>query len=239
MNIEGLREGLRANGLEEGRHVALLLRNSQGGDAAAAEAAARALERDEKVDVIVAIGTSAARAAKRATAEVPIVFTAGADPVAAGIVDSIATPSGRLTGFHFLTADLTAKRLEVLREIVPKLRRVVIFYNPSNRTAVSALEVAQQAASKLGIAVAAHRVTSPQDIRDRLRTLKGADAEAYFFMNDALITSHASLIVETANALGLPTMAHELGVVRAALLLVTGQTFARSGAARRATLRAF
>ena len=87
VNIYGLREGLRANGLEEGRHVALLLRKSQGGDAAA-----RALERDEKVDVIVAIGTSAARAAKRATAEVPIVFTAGADPVAAGIVDSIAIP---------------------------------------------------------------------------------------------------------------------------------------------------
>jgi putative tryptophan/tyrosine transport system substrate-binding protein len=229
VNIDGLREGLRANGLEEGRHVALLLRNSQGGDVAAAEAAARALERDEKVDVMVAIGTSAARAAKRATAQVPIVFTAGADPVAAGIVDSIATPSGRLTGVHFLTADLTAKRLEVLREIVPKLRRVVIFYNPGNRTAVSALEVTQQAALKLGIAVAAHRVTSPQQIRDRLRTLKGGDAEAYFFMNDALITSHAALIVEAANALGLPSMAHELGVVRSGALAGYGPDFRAVG----------
>jgi len=118
-SIEGLREGLRAVGLEEGQHVALLLRNVRG-DAAAAEAAARALERDEKVDVIVAIGTTTARAAKRATVEVPIVFAAGTDPVQAGLVESIATPGGRLTGFHFLTVDLTAKRLEMLREIVPK-----------------------------------------------------------------------------------------------------------------------
>ena len=186
--------------------------------------------------MIVAIGTSAARAAQRATAEVPIVFTAGADPVAAGFVDSIAAPAGRMTGFHFLTADLTAKRLEVLREIVPKLRRVVILYNPGNRTAVSALEVAQQAASKLGIAVAAHRVSSPQDIRDRLRTLKGADAEAYFFMNDALITSHVSVIVETANAFGLPTMAHELG---SGALAGYGPDFRAVWAPRRTTLRAF
>src|SRR5215218_8778764 len=207
--MAAFREGLRATGLEEGRHVALLLRNGQG-DAAVAEAAARALERDDKVDVIVTIGTSATRAAKRATAEVPIVFTAGEDPVAAGIVDSIATPTGRLTGFHFLTADLTAKRLELLREIVPKLRRVVTFYNP-------------------GIAVAAHPVISPQEIRDSLRTLAGADAEAYFFMSDALLTSHAALIVEAANALRLPTMAHELGIVRSGALAGYGSDFRAVG----------
>jgi putative tryptophan/tyrosine transport system substrate-binding protein len=228
VSIEGFREGLRATGLEEGRHVALLLRNGQG-DAAVAEAAARALERDDKVDVIVTIGTSATRAAKRATAAVPIVFTAGEDPVAAGIVDSIATPTGRLTGFHFLTADLTAKRLELLSEIVPKLHRVVTLYNPGNRTAVSALEVARQAASKLGIAVEAYPVTSPQEIRDRLRTLAGADAEAYFFMSDALLTSHAALIVEAANALRLPTMAHELGIVRSGALAGYGPDFRAVG----------
>jgi putative ABC transport system substrate-binding protein len=123
-SIEGLREGLKAAGLEEGRHIALLLRNARG-DAAAAEAAARALERDDKVDVIVTMTTTVARAAQRATAEVPIVFAAGTDPVAAGLVESIAAPGGRLTGFHFLTVDLTAKRLEILREIVPKHRHLL------------------------------------------------------------------------------------------------------------------
>jgi putative tryptophan/tyrosine transport system substrate-binding protein len=228
VSIEGLREGLKRIGLEEGRDIALLLRNVRG-DAAAAEAAARALERDDKVDVIVAISTTAARAAKRATAEVPIVFATGEDPVAAGIVDSIATPSGRLTGFHFFASDLTAKRLELLREIVPNLRRVVTFYNPGNRTAVSALEEARQAASKLGISVAAQRVTSSQEIRDRLHTLAGADAEAYFFISDALVVSHTALIVETANALHLPTMASELGVVRSGALAGYGPDYREVG----------
>jgi putative tryptophan/tyrosine transport system substrate-binding protein len=132
VSIEGLREGLKAAGLEEGRDIALLLRNVRG-DAAASEAAARSLERDEKVHVIVAIGTTTALAAQRGTKEVPIVFAAGSDPITAGLVASIAKPGGRLTGFHLMTNDLTAKRLEILREIVPKLRRVIAFYNPRNR----------------------------------------------------------------------------------------------------------
>ena len=90
-SVEALRHGLKAAGLEEGRHIALLLRNVRG-DAAAAEAAARALERGDKVDVIVAISKTAARATKRATAEVPVVFATGDDPVALGLVDSIAAP---------------------------------------------------------------------------------------------------------------------------------------------------
>ena len=106
-----------------------------------------------------------------------------------GLVDSIATPGGRLTGFHFLTIDLTAKRLEILREIVPKLRRVVTFYDPRNPTAVSGLADAREAARKLGIEVTAQQVTSPEEIRDRLRTLTAAEAEAFFFVADALVTS--------------------------------------------------
>ena len=100
----------------------------------------RGSERDEKVEVIVAIGTTTARAAQRATVEVPIVFAGGTDPVAAGLVERIATPGGRLTGFYFLTVDLTAKRLEMLREIVPRLRRIVTFYDPRTPGAVTSLD---------------------------------------------------------------------------------------------------
>jgi len=184
VSIDGLRDGLKAAGLEEGRDIALLLRNVRG-DAAAAETAARALERDDKVDMIVAISTTAARAAKRATAVVPIVFAVGEDPVALGLVDSIAATGGRLTGFHYLTIDLTPKRLEILREIVPKLRRVVTFYDPRNPTSVLGLAAAREAAGKLGIDVAAQQVTSPQEIRDRLRTLSAVEAEAFFFVPGA------------------------------------------------------
>jgi putative tryptophan/tyrosine transport system substrate-binding protein len=215
-------------GLEEGRHVALLLRNVRG-DVAAAEAAARALERDEKVDVIVAIGTTTARAAKRATTEVPIVFAAGNDPVAAGLVESIATPGGRLTGFHFLTVDLTAKRLEILREIVPKLRRIVTFYDPSTAGAVTSLAATREAAGKLDIEVVAQQVTSPEELRDRLRTLTAVQAEAFFFIADFLVINHTPLVIETANAVRLPTMATQLGAVRAGALAGYGPDFREYG----------
>jgi putative ABC transport system substrate-binding protein len=82
---------------------------------------------------------------KRATAEVPIVFAVGADPVAAGLVESFAKPGGRLTGLHYLSADLTAKRLEILKEILPALRRVVSFYNPNNEFALLVVKSARDA----------------------------------------------------------------------------------------------
>jgi putative ABC transport system substrate-binding protein len=228
VSIEGLREGLRATGLEEDRRVALLLRNAQA-DVAAAEAAARALERDDKVDVIVAIGTSTARAVKRATTEVPIVFAAGTDPVAAGLVESIATPGGRLTGFYSLTVDLTAKRLELLREIVPKLRRIVTLYDPRTPGAVTSLAAAREAAGKLNIEVVAQQVTSPEELRNRLRTLSTAEAEAYFFIADFLVINQTPLVIEAANALRLPTMATQLGAVRTGALAAYGPDFREYG----------
>ena len=128
--VEGLREGLKAAGLEDGKQIMLVIRDAEG-DAAAAAAAARELEGDG-VELIVAFATTVARATKDATANVPIVFAAGRDPVASGFVDSMPKPGGRLTGVHFLTAELTTKRLGLLREMVPKLRRIFTFHNPAN-----------------------------------------------------------------------------------------------------------
>src|SRR5207247_10687062 len=94
----------------------------------AARQVARGLERD-KTDLIYAINTSVNVEVKRATTEVPIVFAVGADPVAAGLVESFAKPAGRLTGVHFLSVGLTAKRLEILKEILPILRKLVTCYD--------------------------------------------------------------------------------------------------------------
>ena len=228
VTIEGLREGLRATGLEEGRNVALILHHALG-NVAEAEAAARALERDEKVDVIVAIGTTTARAVKRATTEVPIVFAAGTDPVSAGLVESIAKPGARLTGFHFLTNDLTAKRLEILREIVPKLRRMVTFYDPRTPGAVTSLAAAREAAGKLDLEVVAQQVSSSEELRDRLRSLSTVDADAYFFVADFLVIGHAPLVIAAAHTLRLPTMATEVSIVRAGALAAYGPDFREYG----------
>jgi putative ABC transport system substrate-binding protein len=106
--IDGLKDGLRDLGFEEGKHFLLEIRDLKG-DRKAAEGAARSLER-ERVNLIYVIATSVATVVKRATTEVPIVFAGGDDPVATGLVESFSKPGGRLTGVHYLVGDLTAKR---------------------------------------------------------------------------------------------------------------------------------
>jgi putative ABC transport system substrate-binding protein len=141
----------------------------------------------------------------------------------------MASPGGRLTGFQFQPGDLSGKRLEILQEMVPKIRRVVTFYDPGNPVSVSALTAAQEAARKLGIDVAAQEVTSPEEIRERLRALAATDAEAYFFVPGGLIISHAAAIIDASNTLRLPTMASNLSLVRAGALAGYGPDYREHG----------
>jgi putative ABC transport system substrate-binding protein len=142
--IAGLRTGLREVGLEEGKQIVLDIRDTKG-DLKAAEEAARNLEQ-EKVNLIYGTRTSVTIAAKRATVDIPIVFCAGTDPVVLGLVESFAKPGGRLTGVYEPGTDLIAKRLEILKEIVPKLRRIVTFYEPRNPVAIESSKLARAAA---------------------------------------------------------------------------------------------
>src|SRR5947207_14496967 len=140
--IDRLRVGLRQLGLEEGKQFVLEIRDTKA-DLKAAEAAARNLEQ-EKVNLIYATRTSVTIAAKRATGDIPIVFCAGTDPVVLGLVESFAKPGGRLTGVYEPATDLTAKRLEILKEIVPKLRRIVAFYAPRIPVASHSAKLARE-----------------------------------------------------------------------------------------------
>ncbi len=205
--LDGLRDGLKAVGLEDGQRLTLVVRDAKG-DLKAAEAAAHALEQ-EHVSLIVSITTSVSLAVKRATAQVPIVFVAGTDPVASGLVESIAKPGGRLTGVHFLSTDLTAKRLEILKELLPRLRRVITFYNPINPGAQVAARSAREAGQKLRVEVVERQVPSVEALRASVRGLKAEQADAYFFLSDAMVVSQAQLILDAANAIRLPTMAQD------------------------------
>jgi putative ABC transport system substrate-binding protein len=203
--VEGLREALKTAGLEEGRDLALVVRDAAG-DPSAVEAAARELENDG-VDLIVAFSTSTALATKRATARVPIVFSVSSDPVAVGLVESISHPGGRLTGAHNITSDLTGKRLQLLRDLVPGVRRVLTFYNPANPAGVISVGLAREAAGRLGIEFVERQVASAGQVRDEAKSLRAGDADAYFFVSDAMATTQERLIVARANELRMATMA--------------------------------
>lgn len=202
--IDGLRVGLRELGLEQGKQFILAIRDTKG-DAKAAEKAARNLEQ-EKVDLIYSTQTSVSIAAKRATADIPIVFCAGADPVVLGLVDSFAQPGGRLTGVFYRDTDLTAKRLEILKEIVPTFRRAVVFFNPRNPVASEAAKLAREAAQQTGIQLVERPVASVEELRAGMRALRAGEVDTFFEVSDALTVIQDQLIIDTARVKRLPSM---------------------------------
>jgi len=202
--IDGLRVGLRELGLEEGKQFILEIRDTKA-DLKAAEEAARSLEQ-EKVNLIYATRTSVTIAAKRATADIPIVFSAGADPVVLGLVEGFAKPGGRLTGVYDPGTDLTAKRLEILKEIVPKLRRVVTFYDPRSPVGIESSKLAREAARHMGVELVERHIASVEELQAGIRALRAGEVDAFFKVSDPLVDNQAQLIIDTARVIRLPTM---------------------------------
>src|SRR6516162_11731926 len=124
-----------------------------------------------KVDVIVAKSTPAALAAKQETSDIPIIFEAG-DPVASGLVESLARPGGNVTGLSQQQTDTAGKRLELLREVVPRLRRLAILVNPDNPSAVLERDEVKAAARALGLDYAAFEVRRIQDVAPTFEVMK-------------------------------------------------------------------
>ena len=225
--VDGLKAGLRDLGFETGKHYLLELRDLKG-DRKAAEQAARSLEQ-EKIDLIYAVNTSVNILVKGATTKVPIVFAVGADPVVAGLIQSFANPGGRLTGVHFLSVDLTAKRLEILKEILPKLSKVVTFYDSGNEVARVAAKAGRVAAQQLKVEVVERQVSSVEELRLGLMALKTGDADAYYYTSDAMVTSQAQFINDTARAKKLPTMGYEQSLVAQGTLVSYGVSYYEIG----------
>jgi putative ABC transport system substrate-binding protein len=225
--LDGLRGGLGELGLEEGEKFTLAIVDTKG-DAKTAEEAAKKFER-EKFDLMYALTTPVVTPAKAATTNIPIVFCVGTDPVVMGLVDSFVKPGGRLTGVQYLVTDLTAKRLEILKEILPKLSRVVTFYNPGDLIAPGAAKLAREEAGRLGIKFIERHVSSVEELRKVLQALKPGEADAYFYVPDGVVIGQVQLIIDTAKAKKLATMFQEQSVVAKGALASYGQNFYEIG----------
>ena len=225
--FDGLRGGLRELGLEEGKQFTLAILDTKG-DAKAAEEAAQNFER-EKFDLIYAVTTAVVTAAKAVTTNMPVVFCVGTDPVAMGLVDSFVKPGGRLTGLQYLVTDLTAKRLEILKEILPKLNRVITFYNPGDLIAPGAAKLAREEAGRLGLKFIERHVTSVEELRKVLQALKPGEADAYFYVPDSIVIGQVQQIIDTAKSKKLPTMLQEQSPVAKGALASYGQNYYEIG----------
>jgi len=157
---------LRELGWIEDRNIKIDVRWAGGRNDRSAEIAAELVRL--KVDVIVTYSTEHTQIAKQATSIIPIVFALAADPVRSGLVASLAHPGGNLTGLSAQNVDLTGKRFELLREIVP-VRRLAVLYNGNNPTSTTEIDIVRTAASPLGIEVSASEILGAEDIAPRHR----------------------------------------------------------------------
>jgi putative tryptophan/tyrosine transport system substrate-binding protein len=212
---------LRDLGWIEGRTVAIEYRWAEGRNERYAAIAAEFVR--QKVDVIVAIGTAVV-AAKEATTVIPIVFPVAADPVGSGLVASLARPGGNVTGLSVQFTDLAGKRVELLREVVPGLRRLAIMVNVDDPGAVLDMRQVQATARTLGLDVVTSEIRRGEDIAPAFAALEGR-ADALYVCGDALVNTNRIRINTLAVGARLPTMHGFREYVEAGGLMSYGPNF--------------
>jgi putative ABC transport system substrate-binding protein len=217
--VAALVQRLRELGWIEGRTIIIEYRWAEGRTERFAEIAAEFVRR--KVDVIVTSATAAIVAAKRATSAIPIVFAAAGDPAATGLVASLARPGGNVTGLSIQQIDVATKRLELLREVVPGLRRLAIMANVDASGATQEMGEVDGAARTLGLAVATFEIRRASDIALAFEAISGR-ADALYVCIDPLVGTHRIRINTLALAARLPTMHASREFVEAAGLMSYG-----------------
>ena len=213
---------LRELGWIDGRNVAIEYRWAEGRSSRATEIAAEFVRL--KVDVIVTHSAELVIAAKQATSVIPIVFGVAGDPVGTGLVASLARPGGNVTGLSVQFTDLAGKRFELLREIVPGLRRLAIMANAGASGPVLEMREAQAAARALGLEVAISEIRRAEDIVPAFEALKGR-AEALYVASDPLLYANRVRINILALGARLPTMHAAREYVEAGGLMSYGANF--------------
>jgi putative ABC transport system substrate-binding protein len=215
-------EQLRKLGWVDGQTIMIQYRWAEGRVDRAAEIAAEFVQL--KVDVIVTSGVPGVLAAKRATSAIPIVFTVVADPIGSGLVASLARPGGNITGLSNQSTDIAGKRLDLLREVIPGLRRLAIIADVDNPESVIELREVQMAAAKVGIEVIVLGIRKEEDVASAFAMLNGR-AEALYVTADPLINTNRAQIHTSAVAARLPTVYNAKEFVEAGGLLSYGPDF--------------
>ena len=187
----------------EGRTVAIEYRWAEGREERIAQIAAEFVRL--KVDIVVTSGTPEVLAAKQATSVIPIVFATAGDPVANGLIDSLARPGGNVTGLSLQSNDIAGKRLGLLREVVPGLSRLAILANVSNPFSVLEWGETRAAARMLGLEADSLEIRQGEDIATAFEAVKGR-AEAVYVCTDGLVNANRIRINTLALAARLPTM---------------------------------
>ena len=205
--IVGLRDGLQERGYRENQDFVIGVRFREGSLSELPQAARDLVAHG--VDVIVASGEGQApKAAQMATSRIPIVFVGASDPVAAGLVKSIARPAGNLTGIADVDFELVPKRMELFRELVPRLRRILLVYDAANAEAIRRLAVHRDAARRLGLTLVERPVRTEEEARAVIGGAQKSEVDGLF--DPRLLTLNIpGLLMELALQRGMPTMFYD------------------------------
>jgi putative tryptophan/tyrosine transport system substrate-binding protein len=175
-----------------------------------------------RMDAILADGTQASRAAKNATSNIPIIMAASSDAVANGLVASLNRPGGNITGMTILTADLTGRRLQLLTEMVPGLKRVAVLTNPSDLSQASQIKQAQTTAQSLSVELHVAEAATPDKLESAFATIAAARPQALIVLQSAMLFYQYPRIVAFTAASRLPTLFAERQVAQAGGLMAYG-----------------
>jgi putative ABC transport system substrate-binding protein len=200
-HLEAFKQGLRERGYTEGKNILLEYRYAEGKQDRLPELAAELVQL--KVDVIVATADISAQATQRVTKTTPIVLTTG-DPVASGLAESLARPGGNVTGLTVLLADLSGKRLEILRETLPNMTRVAALWSPREEVAVAVFKETKAAAQGFSLQLHSFEVQTIEDIEKAFAEIPKVRPNALVVLLSPLVTLHSKRIVELALKQHLP-----------------------------------
>ena len=216
-------QGLRDVGYTEGRDVVIEWRSANGDYDRIPELVADLVQR--KPDVIVVDSTPGVQAAMRATSTIPIVMATVADPVGSGLVANLAHPGGNVTGLTIMTTDLTAKRLQLLKEAVPRATRVAVLWNPETPYHPKVIQELKAAALSLSIELSFVDVTTLAQFGSAFPKIRRVHAQALYVIEDGLFLAHRATIIGLASKARLPTIFAQRRVVEEGGLMSYGPNF--------------
>jgi len=204
---QAFRQGLRDAGYVEGRDVVIEWRSADGDYARLPALAADLVQR--KVDVIFADTTLATRAVKHATSTIPVVFALPADPVGSGLVASLAHPGGHVTGLSTILTDLAAKQLQLLKEVIPRLSRVAVLWDPDQLWHAKAIEELKAVAPSLSIQLSFVGARTPAEFGPAFLAISRTHAKALYLPDSPLFAAHRTTILKLASKSRLPAIFSE------------------------------
>ena len=207
--LEALRQGLRELGYVEGRTIRFELWDSHGHGDRLPGLVGELVRR--KVDVIVVTNTPAALAVKQATSTIPVVISLVADPVGSGLVTNLSHPGGNITGISLMATELSAKRLQLLKQTIPRLARVAVLWNPENPTHLKMIEEIKAAAPSLSLEVSFVPVRTTEEFDAAFLAVKRVHAQALYPLENRLFNENRVALTKLVSKAKLPSIYGERG----------------------------